>query len=153
MTKIYLANYLPDKIKNKMPILEPFLKKEINYSILYSEDQGLFKIEKNNIYQLYPIDFPITTDDKNNFIIDKSYFKEERIYQIPFNHIKKDITQFYYCIGKEERNKPTLLYLVIEGFYEKPQQFISTNFYFETDENIDSHFLKEELNNMLNLIE
>lgn len=166
MTKIYIQNYNLELIKNKYDELQPHYKKQKIEHKLYS-DEGNYTIIDNNIIKNKPIDCSpiIINENKNTFILDNSFFKDEQIYsQIPYNHIIKEIVTLHYCIESS-----TTLYLVLEGYYKDisifentdnhnntpTHNFVLVDFYFYTPQNIkdlDNFLIKKELNKFISIL-
>ena len=51
MSKIYIANYDPSNLTNKLDKLKPLLKKQVVVKHLYCDD-GMYIIENNKLYML-----------------------------------------------------------------------------------------------------
>ena len=129
--KIYISrNIKKINIKNLNNLYEI---NNLEYEEIYSSE-GIFRIQNNNIYQLIPKDYPIQkfTYNNINFILDKSINKfSEKIYCIPYNHIKYNMKKVEYKIDIKSS-----LSLVI-----KYNNNVINNIYFSTKES--------ELNNNL----
>ena len=100
-----------------------------------------------------------------NLLLDNSSIEKELVYsQIPFDHSSVNMTSFHYCEGTDSK-----LYFIIEGIYEnknknitlsttnsilknKYYNFIPTNFYFVTNEELDNIMIKKELNEFLSML-
>ena len=100
--KIYLPGFMPKNIDIENIDIEninsSIHKKSVDYCNIYSQE-GLFRIQNNNVYQLIPQDIPIEKTIYNNieFIIDKSsYIFRKNIYSIPYKHIIYNIEQHEY---------------------------------------------------------
>ena len=127
--KFYIEHNFP-----KFDNIQQFYKKTEKVKTIYSS-QGIYSVETNNIFKMNPIDKPVKQIQnyyKNNtIIIDDSYFEKQLIYsQIPFEHIVKEQSFNYYCLGNNER-KDSNLFLVIE-------EYNPINFYFLAKENLDN---------------
>ena len=98
--KVYPIQLDIDQI-NIIKIKEYEIKREI--SSIFLTQEGLYELGFNNvIYQLVSNDKKVEKCHINNnsFLIDKSYFKKEVIYQIPYQHILKNIEKIYYKMDK-----------------------------------------------------
>ena len=155
--KIYIEEYNPKELLKKLDKLDDHYKKQINHIELISPSSGIFNIENKKVYKL-------KANDKN-LLIDKSIVEKEQVYsQIPYDHYSINMTAYHYCVGTDSK-----LYLIIEGMYEnknknitlttttnnlknKYYNFIPTNFYFLTNEELDNIMIKKELNEFLSLL-
>jgi hypothetical protein len=155
-------------IKKKFVKLDEYFRNKEIAVELVSPD-GLFILDNNKLYKLKPVDIEI---DVHNFegrelLFDASYFEKEFILsQIPYDHVRIDLSKFYYC--QESVGKKSFLKLVVEGLYEsennstqfletktcadKYVNFTPTNFYFLATENFDNILIKKELNVFLSLL-
>lgn len=166
--KIYIDNYNPTNIIKKLSKLEDYYKKQKQQSYIeINSPSGLFTIDDNKINKLKPIDKPIIRTCYNGIklLLDNSFFEKELVLsQIPYEHYSTNITRFHYCVGLESN-----FYLIIECIYEcstinvntitnankskdKYFNFIPTNFYFLTNEDIDNILIQKELNVFLSLL-
>lgn len=142
--KFYIEGIIPcfDKIQQ-------FYKKTEKTKMIYSKE-GIFSIEINNIFKMIPVDKPIQRIPNYykkglTILIDESYFEKQLLYsQIPFDHIIKEESFKYYCLGNEER-KDSNLYLVIEENNSK-------NYYFLAKENLNNQLIQEELTVFFSLL-
>jgi len=126
-------------------------------------EQGFFLIENGSFFQLKQIDKPIKyykdfikikDDSKSStfsLILDESYYeKTPVISQLPVDYLNNPVTIF------EFYNSPFVKFIV-EGINQskktssKYESFTPTNFYFKTNEDIENHFVKEELNVFLSM--
>jgi len=165
-TKIYINNYNPSAIKDKINLLSENIKLEKNIIEIISPD-GIFNVENNNIYKLKPIDFEIKTDKLNNFtlLFDESYYvKEEVLSQIPYDHIISNKSIIHYTTTGTKTK--TFVELVVEGIYEsnfftatsrnnsidKLSCFRPINFYFLINEPFDNILVKKELSVFLSML-
>ena len=120
--KIYVKNLIPKNIN-----IDSFTKKITNYKDIYSND-GIFRIQNNNIYKLIPQDIPCEYFNYKNmdFILDKSnYIFRKTIYYIPYKHKVYNIQQIEY---KLNTNLPVSL--IVQYIYSK-----IIDIYFYTKEN------------------
>ena len=167
--KIYIDNYQPKHLLKKLDMLEEHFKKQYNHIEIMSPSSGLFNIENKKVYKLKANDKPIIKMEKYyngmNLLLDNSSIEKELVYsQIPFDHSSVNMTSFHYCEGTDSK-----LYFIIEGIYEnknknitlsttnsilknKYYNFIPTNFYFVTNEELDNIMIKKELNEFLSLL-
>lgn len=151
--KIYIENYNPDKIANKIPALDKHYHSTTRITEIFS-DEGIFIIDSKNCNKINIISDGLTK--LNNLLIDKSKYTTEISHHIPLAHIHIQTTRFYYCI-----NPKTKLRLVIEGSTPKNQSasdkyadFIPTDFYFEVlNEKTDTELINnDDLNVFLSLL-
>ena len=167
--KIYIDNYHPKELLKKMDKLDEYFKKQYNYIELVSPSSGIFHIENKKVYKLKAIDKPIAKLDKyykeKHLLVDNSTYEKEQVYsQMPYDHTSNNMTTFHYCDGTDSK-----IYLIVEGIYEnknknitintttsnlkdKYYNFIPTNFYFLTNEDLDNMLIKKELNEFLSLL-
>jgi hypothetical protein len=157
--KIYIDEYDPLNLKNKLNVLDHYFLKSSNYIEIYS-DNGIYHINNNYIYKTVIVQDNIEYKQLNNikFIIDKSKYTKQIINNIPLNHINFTIYKFEYCINEKSKIK-----FIIEGNYDyidyekiindKYHLFTPSNFYFEIDE-IDNHniFSNNDINVFLSLL-
>ena len=155
--KIYIDQYNPANItKQILNKLNDHYKFTKTFQQLYSSS-GIFLIQNNKISQKTPYDKPIRRhifDENIGLLLDDSYFKEEHVLsQIPYDHVIKNTTAFYYCLGEKSN-----LYMVIEGDYnskintDKLCNFVPDNLYFLANEEIDNYLIKKELNVFLSML-
>ena len=134
--KIYISTNLKKiNIKNLNNLYET---NNLEYEEIYSSE-GIFRIQNNNIYQLIPKDYPIQkfTYNNINFILDKSIYKfSEKIYCIPYNHIKYNMKKVEYKIDVKSS-----LSLVIK--YNNNN--VINNIYFTTKEKELNNNLKNDI--------
>jgi len=91
--KIYIKDFMPQELKPNSMILN-----KTTYQNVYTEN-GLFRIQNDNIFKLIPQDITPEEFNYNNieFIIDKSsYIFRKNIYTIPYKHLLYNIEQFEY---------------------------------------------------------
>jgi len=165
--KIYIDDYHPKELLKKMDKLDDYFKKQFNYIELVSPSSGLYHVENKKVYKLKANDKPIAKLDKyykgKHLLIDNSIYEKEHVYsQMPYDHTSINMTTFHYCDGTDSK-----IYLIVEGIYEnknitintttnnlkdKYYNFIPTNFYFLTIEDLDNMLIKKELNEFLSLL-
>jgi hypothetical protein len=173
--KIYVNSYNPIDMLDKIKKIDTNFSKSSKYIEIVSNN-GLYKIENNNLFKLHTVDTPVQILKqyyKNLvFFIDKSYFKAENIYsQIPPEHDIRDVTCFYYdvceatLLYKKKKNDYSIQ-LVVEGTYKENEinlqtnsnnvnnkyyRFVPHDFYFLVNDNFDfdNYFCKEVFNEFL----
>ena len=145
--KVYPIQLDIDQI-NIVKIKDYEIKRETS-SIFYTQE-GLYELGYNNtIYQLIPRDkdtekFHI---NNNSFLIDKSYFKKEIIYHIPYNHVLKTIEKIYYKMDKDSD-----IILILE-YNPEIKKFIDIYFTFNKNiNNLDSYIIREDLFSFLSYL-
>ena len=148
--KIYIENYLPEHLN--ICKIEHLYKKTEHTKIIYSSE-GIFSIEKNKIYKLFPSDTPIIKIPNYykhyKLFCDSSSFTKEEVYsQLPFKHVLIESTLKYYCLGNEER-KSAGLYLVVS---ENNETDSINDFYFLSSESLDNRLVQEELNVFMDIL-
>jgi hypothetical protein len=138
--KLYLQN--TTITNNFMDDIQKYKCNETFITSLWS-NEGIFEIVDNNIYKLIPNDANIEhfTCGKNKYLVDKSYFKKYKIYQLPFTHEKDEYTRITYKLHAKSK-----LTLIIE-YNQKIK-----NIYFTTDENLDNNFIHEDLHTFLSYL-
>jgi hypothetical protein len=172
-TKIYIKEIEPISLKKHFSKLdEYFRQKEIFVELISSE--GMFVIENNQLYKLKPVDKEVLNQSFEGYtlLFDTSYFEKEHVLsQIPYEHVRFNTVKFHY--GEEIFGKKYFLRLVVEGFYEKENSYISsnnnnnnndnnnndkynnfvpTNFYFLANESFDNILVKKEFNVFLSML-
>ena len=146
--KIYIDNYKPISVLDKLSLLDSYFIKKNNIIEIYSIS-GIYNITNTKIYQMIPYSdnksIIITNYYKNNsLIIDNSVFIQEETHHIPNNHIHLNLTSFIYAINSKSK-----LYLIIEGYdkennsitnnNDRYNNFIPSNFYFEIIDKKDAN--------------
>lgn len=152
--KIYIDNLNINLLKDIQNLLESYLITSEYYIQIYT-NEGIYKIEKNNIYSLEPLDkdIEIYKNYYNNFtlIVDSSYFKKTYVSSIYGNtHLSLNIKKNIYKL-----NKTSKIQLVIENNDNKLfDNFVPFDIYFESNENIDINelFIKQEINEFLSVL-
>lgn len=152
--KIYINNLNLNILKDIQEILEKQLVNSDNYIQLYT-NEGIFTIEKDNIYSLEPIDIDVKIYENyfNNFtlILDKSYFKKTSTVCIYGNkHLSTNIKRDIYKLNKQSK-----LQLIIEN-HERDifGHYIPSDIYFEfdVDNDINEIFIKHDIIEFLSLL-
>ena len=152
--KIYINNLNLNILKN----IQDSLQKEFisceNYIQLYT-NEGIFRIEKNIIYSLDPIDIDVKIYEKYfhdfTLIVDTSYFKKTTTTTIDGNkHLSTSIKKDYYKI-----NNQTKLQLIIESIEQiNSGHYILSDMYFELDgsNDINELFIKQDIIEFLSVL-
>lgn len=169
MPKLFVKKYLPCMIKNRFHALDEHYVSTKTRQMIYSAE-GVFIIRYNGIFKQLVSDEPV--EDRGDFVIDKSRYTEEVVLsQIPMDHIRVDIVEHHFCVGKQSS-----LHLVVEGRYpdaihtascpttstmgltagpEVHSRYIGFTpheFYIHTAENMDNKLLIKEVNLLLSII-
>jgi hypothetical protein len=153
--KLYINNFNLNILKDIQKSLEDKLVLCENFIEIFT-DEGIYCVEKNNIYILEPIDGEIKIfnyfGDVNNFtlISDSSYFKKTIVPSVYGNHnVSLNIKKYIYKLNKN--SKLQLIILFIETNNDK---FIPSDIYFKINENtnINELSIKEEINEFLSLL-
>jgi len=165
--KIYINNYNPHNLLNKLNKLEKYLINNNNYIEIFS-DNGIFYIDELGIYKIIIIkdeSIKYTSALSNYiFLIDKTKYYKENVTNIPLNHINNTVYKYEYKLDIKSKIK-----LVIEGNIDKVDNtdilinnnknklnlFTPNNFYFEIlDKNITFNelFNNNDLNVFLSLL-
>lgn len=151
--KLYIDDYDPKDLINKLDKLKKYLINSYNYIEIYSDD-GIYYIDKSQIYKI------IVEKDESikytcvlsgyKFILDKSISSKELVNNIPLNHINNTIYKNEYIIDSKKD-----VIFIIEGYYEKNEEihdndcnvFIPNNFYFELSNNDNMNNISKIINN------
>jgi hypothetical protein len=166
--KIYIDNYEPKNLSNKLDKLNKYLINSNSYVEIYSDD-GIFYVDEFGIYKIIIINddhIKYTSKALNyGFIIDNTKLYKENVTAIPLSHINTTINKYEYKIDIKSKIK-----LVIEGNdnqtndsdilvtceKNKLTSFIPNHFYFEIlDKNIttiNEIFNNNDLNVFLSLL-
>ena len=140
--KIYIKDFIPKNIETSLNSIN-LIKKINEYKDIYSND-GLFRIQNDNVYQLTPNDIPIENFEYNNidFILDKSKYDRKNVYCIPFNNKVYCIKQIEYKLDSKSQ-----IILILEYHNDN-----INDMYFYTYENILNNILKDSIIEYLSLI-
>jgi hypothetical protein len=152
--KIYINNLNLNILKDIEDILSNQYVISDNYIQLYT-NEGIYSIEKDNIYALEPIDKDIKIYEKyfNNFtiIVDSSYFKKTLTSCINGNrHLSVNVKKDFYRFHKNSK-----MQLIIENHKNMLSgDYIPSDIYFEFDQNIDINelFIKQDITEFLSLL-
>jgi hypothetical protein len=145
--KIYINGFLPSDLKNHLHKLNDVLSNTKKYDEFIT-DNGIYIVEGNeNLYKLRIQDVP--TIKRENFLIDKSIIKKEKIFsQIPYYHVYNKLVTKYY-------GKSADIQLVVEGLQDlNDKNFEPNNFYFLANEyfNFENPINAEELEWFLSVL-
>jgi hypothetical protein len=144
--KLYIENYDILKISKKLKQLSGLFinnsyKKEI-YSV-----EGIFTIDKNNLYKITYLDGEILKIpnyiDNVNIIIDKSEETKEMVNQLPFENFILNLETRNYVINPQSKIKLVIDFIITDNMNPEPY-----NFYIDIPNIVDinSHLFKEDLN-------
>jgi len=144
--KLYIDSYHYNPNKLKIHLLQNKFKYDKCTSVEFYTNNGIYIIENNELYKLVPMDNPIelVTIHGLDFIIDKSYYTKKQHYQLSPEHIIIKKNHYVFCNSK--------VTLVVEGdVTADDDDFIPTNFYFDTHSNnsIDDQMILNEFNEFL----
>ena len=142
--KIYLENYNPVLLQNKLALFEKYLVNTNQFIEVISEN-GLFMVNDQDICKI-----TVTLDESIkmeyppfSLIVDKSKVNLEKVYAVP-NHtyLTKIVKNIY------KPTKASKIQFIIEGETNSSNNlnFLPTNFYFEVPDNMDLTVNKEDLN-------
>lgn len=135
--KYYISNIKVFDIE-KIKILSSCIKKEDNYSMIFSLD-GVFKINKktNQFQKMLYKDKEINYIKNDNFDIleDPSEINYIDVSQVPFEHFSKKIKEETYMTRENAKIKLVILRTGDE----------IVDFYFESNESISDPFIMEDL--------
>lgn len=144
--KLYIDSYHYNQNKLKINLLKNKFKHDKCTSVEFYTDNGIYTIENNELYKLVPMDNPIELVNIHglDFIIDKSYYTKKQHHQLSPDHTIIKKTHYVFCNSKVS--------LVVEGDVSaNDDDFIPTNFYFDTHSNnsIDDIMILNEFNEFL----
>ncbi len=143
MSKIYIANYDPINITNKLDKLKPLLKETKVVKHLYCDD-GMYTMENNKLYRIEP-NFNSKIEEKkvNNytFIIDSTPVNKVEVQsQLPLSYIIKTTSLNVYG-SKDTTLNVELIEDKVVGFY-----------FLCKDVDFSNQFFKETMNELLSYI-
>ena len=152
--KIYINNFNLNILKDIQDTLQKEFINSENYIQLYT-NEGIFRIEKNIIYSLDPVDIDIKIYERYfhdfTLIVDLSYFKKNTITTINGNiHLSTSIKKNFYKINKQSK-----LQLVIENIEQiNSGHYIPSDIYFELDgsNDINELFIKQDIIEFLSVL-
>ena len=144
--KLYIDSYHYNPNKLKINLIKNKFKHDKCASVEFYTDNGIYTIENNELYKLVPMDNPIELVNIHglDFIIDKSYYTKKQHHQLSPDHTIIKKTHYVFCNSKVS--------LVVEGDVSaNDDDFIPTNFYFDTHSNnsIDDIMILNEFNEFL----
>lgn len=151
--RVYIENYAIQNVGPKLHLLHKYFVSGLETIEIYSPE-GLFVIDDNKMYKLNNItDVPlnrIETPYANMcLIIDQSNYIKEEVHQVPFQHIKQNITSLIYSIHPE-------LQLIVECKHSTPDKFsrFSKNNYdhFIPHSMYFTNYQKDKINGVLSLL-
>ncbi|NQV77323.1 MAG: hypothetical protein HQ490_03095 [Lutibacter sp.] len=128
-----------------MKSLEEFFSNNSYRKEIYSEE-GIFMIDKNNLYQVTYLDGEITKFPNYihdiNIITDKTEETKKIVNQVPFTNIVLDLETRHYVLNKQSNFKLVIDFIINDN---KTEPY---NFYFDIPNIIDinSPLFKEDLN-------
>ena len=161
--KLYIQDVSIDEIKPILERIDSYFKSKNDKTYFYSKEEGIFLIEKDLFFQLKQIDKPIkyykdfieTKKKSFSLILDESYYEKiPVISQLPVDYLNVSTTFF------EFYNSPIVRFIVegklqnvnlLNNNKSRYEMFDPVDFYFQINENIDNHFVKEELNVFLSM--
>ena len=144
--KLYIDSYHYNPNRLKIHLLKNKFKHDKCTCVEFYTNNGIYITENNELYKLVPMDNPIelVTIHGLDFIIDKSYYTKKPHYQLSPEHIIVKKNHYVFCNSK--------VTLVVEGdVTTDDDDFIPTNFYFDTHSNnsIDDPMILNEFNEFL----
>jgi len=129
--KIYIHD---DKFLNNLDVqkIKKYFIKSIKRIEIYSEE-GIFRVDDSNIYKLHIENERIQTFQykSKKLLINYIDIIEERVNQIPVEHIPIHVNYDYYSLDTKSEVK-----FVVESL-EKENKLKINDAYFELDDNID----------------
>jgi hypothetical protein len=144
--RLYIDNYSVFKISKKLKLLEGFFLNKSYKKEIYSEE-GIFMIDKNNLYQITYLDGEVTKIpnyiDDINIITDKTEETKKIVNQVPFTNIVLDLETRNYVLNTNSKFKLVIDFIINDNMNSEPH-----NFYFDIPNVVDinSPLFKEDLN-------
>ena len=153
--KMYIQNYDIQKLSKKCPLIDKYYTSTRQTCMLYSSE-GIFMVDDTAIYKIDYTDGLV--EKKDNLLIDSSMVIKTKSNQIPVEHIRQNVTTFYYVltpksviqlviegIHKTDVSLPTNAYGLLQNRYA---DFNLVDFYFEAPNETDMNHssVKEEIN-------
>ena len=144
--KLYIENYDILKLSKKLKRLEGLFINNVYKKEIYS-DEGIFTVDKNNLYKITYLDGEITTIpnfiDDVNIIIDKSEETREIVNYLPFTNFILNLETRYYVLNPQSKIKLVIDFIITDNMNPEPY-----NFYIDIPNIIDinSPVFKEDLN-------
>ena len=144
--KVYIENYNILKISKKLKQLSGLFVNNSYRKEIYSVE-GIFTIDKNNLYKITYLDGEISKIpkyiDNVNIIIDKSVETREIVNQLPFDNFILNLETRNYVINPQSKIKLVIDFIITDNMNPEPY-----NFYIDIPNIVDinSHLFKEDLN-------
>jgi len=144
--KLYIENYDILKISKKLKQLSSLFVNNSYRKEIYSVE-GIFTIDKNNLYKITYLDGEISKIlkyiDNVNIIIDKSEETREIVNQLPFDNFILNLETRNYVINPQSKIKLVIDFIITDNMNPEPY-----NFYIDIPNIVDinSHLFKEDLN-------
>lgn len=144
--KVYIENYNILKISKKLKQLSGLFVNNSYRKEIYSVE-GIFTIDKNNLYKITYLDGEISKIPKYiddvNIIIDKSEETREIVNQLPFDNFILNLETRNYVINPQSKIKLVIDFIITDNMNPEPY-----NFYIDIPNIVDinSHLFKEDLN-------
>ena len=144
--KVYIENYNILKISKKLKQLSGLFVNNSYRKEIYSVE-GIFTIDKNNLYKITYLDGEISKIpkyiDNVNIIIDKSEETREIVNQLPFDNFILNLETRNYVINPQSKIKLVIDFIITDNMNPEPY-----NFYIDIPNIVDinSHLFKEDLN-------
>jgi hypothetical protein len=144
--RLFIENYNILKISKKLKNLEGLFINNVYKKEIYS-DEGIFTVDKNNLYKITYLDGEITTIpnfiDDVNIIIDKSEETREIVNYLPFTNFILNLETRYYVLNPQSKIKLVIDFIITDNMNPEPY-----NFYIDIPNIIDinSPVFKEDLN-------
>ena len=144
--KLYIENYDILKISKKLKQLSGLFINNSYKKEIYS-NEGVFTIDKNNLYKITYLDGEISKIpkyiDNVNIIIDKSEETREIVNQLPFDNFILNLETRNYVLNPQSKIKLVIDFIITDNMNPEPY-----NFYIDIPNIVDinSHLFKEDLN-------
>ena len=144
--RLFIENYNILKISKKLKHIEGLFINNVFKKEIYS-DEGIFTIDKNNLYKITYVDGEITMMpnfiDNVNIIIDKSEETREIVNYLPFTNFILNLETRNYVLNPQSKIKLVIDFIITDNMNPEPY-----NFYIDIPNNIDinSPVFKEDLN-------
>jgi hypothetical protein len=144
--KLYIEKYDILKLSKKLKQLSGLFINNSYKKEIYS-DEGIFTIDKNNLYKITYLDGEILKIpnyiDNVNIIIDKSEETREIVNQLPFENFILNLETRNYVLNPQSKIKLVIDFIITDNMNPEPY-----NFYIDIPDIIDinSPLFKEDLN-------
>lgn len=148
--KLYIDNYNPIKLIDKMNLLNKYLADSKQIIFIYSDD-GIFEITNNDMYFLDISNEHtqhITYNPTTIFIVDYTNIKKQTSYYIPVEHYSIETKVYRYRLPKNN-NLEFVIYTT-----KKNDKEIPYDFYFEMEdkEDLTNIFVHKNINVFLSML-